>query len=90
MELLMEKVMAALLLGATALVGSLVFIVVAWPAYILFLARWGTLLALADLTPHELLELKEEMRQTMAAEPDLPPENSSGFMPIEPASWPQI
>jgi hypothetical protein len=38
MESLMEKSMVALLLGATALVGSVVFIVVAWAAYILFLA----------------------------------------------------
>ena len=41
---------------------------------------WGARLDLADLTPHELLELKEEMRQTIAAEPDPPPENSSGLM----------
>jgi len=39
MELLMEKLMAALLLGAAALMGSVVFIVAAWAAYILSLAR---------------------------------------------------
>jgi hypothetical protein len=37
MELLMEKIVA-LPLGATALVSSVVFIVVAWSAYILFIA----------------------------------------------------
>jgi hypothetical protein len=38
MELLMEKLCLWLLLGATALVGSVIFIVAAWAAYILFLA----------------------------------------------------
>jgi hypothetical protein len=38
MELLMEKLMVALLLGATALVGSVVFVVVVWAAYFICLA----------------------------------------------------
>ena len=38
MELLMKKLCLWVLLGATALVGSVVFIMAAWAAYILCLA----------------------------------------------------